>query len=324
MGVINPRAMFTDSESLELAAHAKINLTLEVLGKRDDGYHDLRSVLVPVSLHDTIVLEPADTIETVFDEVDLPPGGCLDLPESDANLTTRAARALKEAIGYPRGVRIRIRKRIPLGGGLGGGSADAAAVLRGLMELWGVSLPEAELLALGAKLGCDVPALLLGGAVLMEGVGDRVSRLELGCPETPDGKWWLVIVNPGFCVSTADVYARHDLSLTSEPPLYINAVSALKEGDLVSAGQGLFNSLQATVLRKYPLVGMIVDQLDQVGTLGALVSGSGASVFGLARDESHAEAMAVKVKQELDGAVWTRIVTLLPDGVMAAHGPLTP
>ncbi len=316
--------MFTDSESLELAAHAKINLTLEVLGKRDDGYHELRSVVVPVSLHDTIVLESADTIETVFDEVDLPPGGGLDLPESDANLATRAARTLKDAIGYPHGVRIRIRKRIPLGGGLGGGSADAAAVLRGLVELWEVGLSEAEVMALGAALGCDIPALLHGGAVLMEGVGDRISPLELGCPGTPDGKWWLVIVNPGFCVSTADVYARHDLSLTSGPPLYINAVSALKGGDPVSAGQGLFNSLQATVVRKYPLVGMIVDQLNQAGALGALVSGSGASVFGLARDKPHADAMAATLKQELDGTVWTRVVTLLPDGVMAAHGPLTP
>ncbi|MBL7077772.1 MAG: 4-(cytidine 5'-diphospho)-2-C-methyl-D-erythritol kinase [Kiritimatiellae bacterium] len=316
--------MFMDKESLELAAHAKINLYLEVLGKRENGYHDLRSVVVPVSLHDTIILEPADTIETVFDEVDLPPGGCTCLPDSDSNLTTRAARALKEATGYPGGVRIRISKRIPLGGGLGGGSADAAAVLRGLVDLWGITLPHDELMALGASLGCDIPALLHGGAVLMEGVGERVSSFELGYPDTPDGKWWLVIANPGFCVATADVYARHDLSLTSEAPLYINAVSALEEGDLFSAGQGLFNSLQATVVRKYPLVGMVVDQLDQAGALGALMSGSGASVFGLARDEAHAESMAATVKQELDGTVWTQVVTLLPDGVMAAHGPLTP
>ncbi len=316
--------MFMDMESLELAAHAKINLYLEVLGKRENGYHDLRSVVVPISLHDTIVLEPSDTIETIFDKVDLPPCCCLELPDSDSNLTTRAARALKEALGYPGGVRIRISKRIPLGGGLGGGSADAAAVLRGVMDLWGVTVPHDELMALAATLGCDVPALLHGGAVLMEGVGDRVSPFELGCPDTPEGTWWLVIANPGFCISTADVYARHDLSLTSDAPLYINAVSVLEGGDLFSAGQGLFNSLQATVVRKYPLVGMVVDQFDQAGALGALVSGSGASVFGLARDEAHAEIMAAKVKQELDGTVWTRIVTLLPDGVMAAHGPLTP
>ncbi len=322
--VVNPRAMFMERESLELAAHAKINLYLEVLGKRENGYHDLRSVVVPISLHDTIVLEPSDTIETVFDEIDLPPGGCLELPDSDNNLATRAARALKEAVGYPGGVRIRIAKRIPFGGGLGGGSANAATVLRGLVDLWDVTIQESELLALGATLGCDIPALLHGGAVLMEGVGERVRGFDLGTPTTSDGKWWLVIANPGFCVSTADIYAKHDLSLTSGAPLYINAVSALEGGDIGSAGQGIFNSLQATVVRKYPLVGMIVDHLDQAGALGALVSGSGASVFGLARDEAHAEAMAASVEQELDGTVWTRVVTLLPDGVMAAHGPLTP
>ncbi|MBT3295799.1 MAG: 4-(cytidine 5'-diphospho)-2-C-methyl-D-erythritol kinase [Verrucomicrobia bacterium] len=316
--------MFTAMESIELAAHAKINLYLEVCGRRANGYHELRSVVVPVSLHDTIVLEPADEIESVFDAVEVPVGGCGCLPASEHNLTTRAACALKAATGYPGGVRIHISKRIPIGGGLGGGSADAAAVLRGLMELWGVTMPLHEVMALGSTLGCDIPALLHGGAVVMEGLGERVTPLELGQPDTPDGRWWLVIVNPGFCVPTNDMYQRHDLALTSERPTYINAVSALKGGDLVSASQSLFNSLQTTVVRKYPLIGMIIDQLEQVGALGAMVSGSGASVFGLARDESHAEAMAAKVKQSLDGSVWTRVVTLLPDGVMAAHGPLTP
>jgi 4-diphosphocytidyl-2-C-methyl-D-erythritol kinase len=316
--------MFTEMESIELAAHAKINLYLEVLGRRDNGYHELRSIVVPVSLHDTIVLEPADEIETVFDVIDVPLGGCSCLPTSEHNLTTRAARALKAATGYPGGVRIRISKRIPVGGGLGGGSADAAAVLRGLMELWGVTMPRHEVMALGATLGCDIPALLHGGAVVMEGMGERVTPLELGRPDTPDGEWWLVIANPGFCVPTSDVYQRYDLALTSERPTYINAVSALKGGDLVSASQGLFNGLQTTVVRKYPLIGMVIDQLEQAGALGAMVSGSGASVLGLARDASHAETMAAEVKQSLDGTLWTQVVTLLPDGVMAAHGPLTP
>lgn len=309
---------------MELAAHAKINLCLEVLGKRADGYHDLRSIVAPVSLHDTVVLKHAKTIETVFDAVDLPVGGCGELPDSPANLTTRVARALQAATGHSGGVRIGITKRIPVGGGLGGGSADAAAVLRGLVKLWNLNITPAALSHLGASLGCDIPALLHGGVVLMEGVGERTTPFQLGTPPTSDGKWWLIIANPGFGVSTADIYARHDLSLTSGPPLYINAVSALKGGDLNSAAQSLFNGLQATVVRKYPLVGMVLDELARAGAVGALVSGSGASVFGLARHEAHARAMAAGVRAKLDGTVWTRVVTLLPDGVMAAHGPLTP
>lgn len=316
--------MFTKMESMELAAHAKINLYLEVLGKRSNGYHEIRSIVVPISLHDTVILESSDRVETVLDAVDVPRGARADLPDSDANLTTRAALALKAETGYPGGVKIRLTKRIPIGGGLGGGSADAAAVLRGLLDLWGVSMPPSDVMRLGSQIGCDIPALVHGGAVVVEGLGERVQPLTLGRPDTPDGGWWLVIVNPGFCVPTGDVYARHDLSLTSERPPYINAVSALEGGDLVPVGQSLFNGLQATVVRKYPLIGMVIDQLDRVGTFGAMVSGSGASVFGLARDEAHAEAMAASVERSLDGKVWTRVVTLLPDGVMAAHGPLTP
>ena len=156
---------------MRLAAHAKVNLTLEVLGTRPDGYHELRSVVAEIPLHDDVELLDAPagevTVEMECDGVEMP---CVP-PET--NLAVRATRALREACGVARGVHIRIVKRIPVGAGLGGGSADAAAVLNGLNELWGLQLPKERLCAIGAEVGSDVPALVLGGMVLMEGRGER-------------------------------------------------------------------------------------------------------------------------------------------------------
>ena len=166
---------------MRLAAHAKINLTLEVLGTRPDGYHDLRSVVTTIPLHDDVELLDASagevTVEMAADGVEMP---CVP-PET--NLAVRAARALREACGVARGVHIRIVKRIPIGAGLGGGSADAAAVLNGLNALWELKLPKERLCAIGAEVGSDVPALVLGGVVLMEGRGERVRAIDAG--ETP-------------------------------------------------------------------------------------------------------------------------------------------
>ena len=148
-------------------AHAKINLTLEILGVRPDGYQDLRSVVVPIPLHDDVARDPADAISVEM------PG---EIPQ-ERNLAWRAAQALRQATGCARGVRIVLGKRIPQGAGLGGGSADAAAVLNGLNELWGLGLPKARLCGIAAAVGSDVPALTLGGPVLMEGRGERVTPL---------------------------------------------------------------------------------------------------------------------------------------------------
>ena len=165
---------------MRLAAHAKINLTLEVLGTRPDGYHDLRSVVTTIPLHDDVELLDAPagevTVEMEGDGMEVPRVPC------EANLAVRAARALQEACGVARGVHIRIVKRIPVGAGLGGGSADAAAVLNGLNEMWGLGLPKERLCAIGAEVGSDVPALVLGGTVLMEGRGERVRRAQSACP----------------------------------------------------------------------------------------------------------------------------------------------
>ncbi len=316
--------MFSDVDSVVVRAPAKINLWLEINGRREDGYHDLKSLLVPVSLFDTVTLSRTDgEIRT-----DLAGGspGCIEALAEMApanNLSTRAALALQKATGYTGGALIRLEKHIPVGGGLGGGSADAAAVLVGLNRLWGVGLSTAELMNMGARLGCDIPALVHGGAVCMEGVGERVSPI-FSDGEFPSAPIWMVLVYPGFPVSTADIYGRYQMCLTPIENGYKSLVCALKRGDAGMAAGCLFNGLQETVFCKYPLIQELADGLRKAGSLGAMVSGSGASVFGLAESREHAGHVADGLVDSMGCSFWTRVVATLPGGVMVAHGPLEP
>ena len=231
---------------MRLAAHAKINLTLEVLGTRPDGYHDLRSVVLPVPLHDDVELARADALSVEM------PGG---LPP-ERNLAWKAAEALRRATGCRLGARIRIVKRIPMGAGLGGGSADAAAVLNGLNELWGLGLPKARLVALAAEVGSDVPALTFGGPVLMEGRGERVAPLAADYP-LPDLAR-LVLCTPPVFVSTPEVFR------------------AFRPSD---RGRGA-NDLQPAACRLHPEIAAALAALEAEGCTGVAMSGSGAAVFG--------------------------------------------
>ncbi len=242
---------------MRLAAHAKINLTLEVLGTRPDGYHDLRSVVATIPLHDDVELWDAPTgevtVEMEGDGIEAPRVPC------EANLAVRAARALAAAAGVSRGVRIRIVKHIPAGAGLGGGSADAAAVLNGLNELWGLNLPKERLCEIGAEVGSDVPALVLGGVVLMEGRGERVT----GGPRLPrpfDEQFVLRV--PPVNASTARVYAE------------------FREEDC-----GKFrNDLQPAACRLYPAIAETIAEMEAEGMEDVQMTGSGSAVFGWRRE----------------------------------------
>ena len=233
-----------------LEAHAKINLTLEILGVRPDGYHDLRSVVVPIPLHDDVTLEVAEDLVVEM------PG---DLPQ-ERNLAWKAAQALRQATGCTKGVRIVLVKRIPQGAGLGGGSADAAAVLNGLNELWELGLPKARLCEIAAAVGSDVPALTLGGPVLMEGRGERVTPLA----ESPFADFHLpdltrlVLRTPPVFVSTPSVFR------------------AFRESD---RGLGA-NDLQPAACRLHPEISAALAELEAEGCEGVMMSGSGSSVFG--------------------------------------------
>ena len=312
--------MSVANRSLVMEAPAKINLSLEILGKRPDGYHDLRSVLVPVALTDRVELTLAGT--DIALSVTADPGIDLSrLGPVEKNLAHRATRLLQAHHGAPAGVRICIHKRIPIGGGLGGGSADAAAVLQGLNHLGNLGLSPATLQALGADLGCDVPALLHGGAVLMEGRGERVSSVLDGAPRPVPG-FWVVIANPGICIPTCHAYQICDCTggLTKKPNSFNNILSSVRSGDVHGAAAALFNGLEPGVSAAYPETARLAARLRDAGGMGGMLSGSGASVFTLVRDETHGKA----VRRKLGASVWSVLTRTLPDGVMVAHGPLEP
>ena len=272
----------TENASITIEARAKVNLTLEILGTREDGYHDLRSIVMPVSLADTVEL--TRTGGAVALAVEVEPGiDASQIGPADRNLALRAALLLKARYGVRHGVRIRIHKRIPVGGGMGGGSADAAGVIRGLDRLWGLNRTEGELVALAAELGSDVPALVLGGAVLMEGRGEVVHRLALAkpAPGIP-----LVLANPGVHCPTPEIFRRWKAGLTQGRSLVHNMAFSIRNGDARGAAAALFNDLQQAAFEGYPAVARVAAFLRECGCLGVLLSGSGATVFGVVADEA--------------------------------------
>ena len=274
---------------MKIPARAKINLTLEVLGDRPDGYHDLHSVVMPVSVADSIVLEHSDASSPSL-SVTAADGAPVDLTKlgpPEKNLAVKAALVLAAETQHRPCVSISIEKRIPLGGGLGGGSADAAAVLVGLNDLWDLGLTRLELATIGAFVGSDVPALALGGAVLMEGRGERVSPLfPEGTTDIPPID--LVLVNPGVFSSTPAVFkANRNTRLTNDARILDNIRQSLAAGDVEGVSRAMDNDLADAARTLYPEIGQAEDALRAAGAVGVLMSGSGATVFGLVRSPEH-------------------------------------
>ena len=292
---------------ITIEAPAKINLTLEVLGKRPDGYHELRSIVMPVSLTDSLTL--TTTYAQVAMTITVGPGVDLSkIGSVDRNLAVRAARLMQERYKINAGARIHIHKRIPIGGGMGGGSADAAGVIRGLNRLWELNRPNDELMALGAELGSDIPALVHGGAVLMEGRGERVRGL-FDAEEQPRCQgFWTVIANPGVMCPTPDVFRKWRAGLTAGPLLLHNMISSIRTSDVSAATDALHNGLQPGVFESYPDVAQTATRLKEAGCLGVLLSGSGASVFGLAQSEVHGQ----EICRNLGSDLWHVLVRTCP------------
>ena len=266
---------------MTIEANAKVNFTLEVFGKRADGYHALRSVVMPISLSDTLDIEVTEdgsiTSDTGYDD----------------DLCVKAARVLRSQISDLRsqiGAAIHVTKRIPAGGGLGGGSADAAAVLRTLNELWKVGLSREELAEIGAQVGSDVPALVMGCPVIMEGRGEKVQDLRL---KTEDLN--LVLVNPGVCSSTKEVYASCEARPLDGENATAKMVEALETGDVRKIAAALMNDLQAPAVKQHPEIADALVSLRTAGVVGAMMSGSGSSVFGIVPDADTATRISFEL-----------------------------
>ena len=255
---------------MKIEAYAKVNLTLEVFGRQVDGYHRLRSVVQQVSLSDTLSLADAEdfSCDSGYDD----------------DLALKAARALAVATGIERKVAIKIEKRIPAGGGLGGGSADAAALLRALNEMWRLRLSVHELAAIGAGVGSDVPALVYGGTVVMEGRGEIITPLTEN--ETSARPLYMVLANPGVFSSTREVFSRYRPHLQEDPSILYNMRSALGSGDYRRVAAAVMNDLSSPAVELHPEIAEALDSLEKAGAQGVSMSGSGSTVFGLVSDEA--------------------------------------
>lgn len=253
------------STPLELNAYAKVNLTLEALGRRDDGYHDVVSVIQTVDLHDTLTFEPADALELVCDVPEL--GG-------SGNLALRAARLLQDSTGTEEGARITIAKRIPVAAGLGGGSSDAAATLVALNRLWRLGLSIGELSELSARLGSDVPFLLRGGTAMVSGRGERVDQLP------PADLEWLVLACPGIHMAdkTASLYGRLTSDNFTRGALTRRLAARIRGGGDVPP-QFLFNVFDDVAFDAFPGLRDCWDAMHALGAREVHVAGSGPSLF---------------------------------------------
>lgn len=307
-------------DTIFIKAAGKINLYLDIQGKRSDGYHNLQSILVPVNIYDDIEIIHLDDEVSVEVEYEFEHLDKISYIEEKDNIVYKIAIALKKLTGYSGGALIKIRKRIPMAAGLGGGSADAAAVLNGLNDFWNLNLSLETLMDVASRFGSDIPALIMGGAVLMEGRGEICSNIELN---SNIKEWQIVLFNPGIEVSTGDIYKRYNSLLTKNKKLYYNTLSFLQQGRLVDVDKLLFNDLQETVFAKYPLINMLVNTIYDKNPSGCLLSGSGATVFAVVSDGVKAEELIEHVKDRMECPLWCRTVNLLPDSVMVAHGPLT-
>ena len=266
---------------MKVEANAKVNFTLEVFGRRTDGYHALRSVVMPISLSDTLDIEVSDDGEITSDA------------GYDDDLCVKAARVLRNVRMFESssvrmlGARISVKKRIPAGGGLGGGSADAAAVLRALNELWGIGLSREALAEIGAQVGSDVPSLVFNAPVVMEGRGEKISPLS-----TSTSSLHLVLVNPGVHSSTKEVYAACEGRPLDGENLTARMVEALQAGDLSRIAAALMNDLQPPAVKQHPEIADALVSRMTAGVIGAMMSGSGSSVFGLVENESEARRIS--------------------------------
>lgn len=262
---------------------AKVNLFLRVLRKRDDGYHDIVSLMQPISLYDEIILE-IEHGEGISVECDN-----ISIPSDRTNLTYKAAATFFKAAGINKRLTIRIKKNIPVAAGLGGGSSNAATVLKALNEITSVNISKEDLIKIGATLGSDIPFFIIDKSCIAKGRGEILEPVELP-------KFWYVLVNPNFPVSTQWVY--QNLNLTKSRGDINIAISKVFPKDPIEIQGLLVNDLETVTVRKYPEIKEIKKVLLNFGATGALMSGSGPTVFGIFFDEDRARKAFEQIKKD--------------------------
>ncbi|MDE7339504.1 MAG: 4-(cytidine 5'-diphospho)-2-C-methyl-D-erythritol kinase [Lachnospiraceae bacterium] len=272
-------------EQLKRNAYAKINLGLDVLRRREDGYHEVKMIMQTIDLYDTLTFckkkEPGIVLK--IDKENLSAGR--------DNLVCRAAEKLFAKMGISGGVEIFLEKRIPIAAGMAGGSTDAAATLMGLNELFGFGYSLEQLQALGVTLGADIPYCLMGGTALSEGIGEVLTKLPAPPPCV------LVVAKPDIDVSTKFVYENLHADTLAYHPDIDGMAAAIRSGSLSGIAKRIGNVLETVTVRKYPVIEEIKEQMKKAGALNALMSGSGPTVFGLFTEKEPADAAAEQIRR---------------------------
>ena len=285
-----------------ILAPAKLNLTLDIVGRRPDGYHLMEMVMQAVDLFDRIILERSESFCFCCH------AGVSAAPQDERNLADRAARAFCAHTGAPmEGFSIRLEKAIPSGAGMGGGSADAAGVLAGLNRLFGTGLPLSELCAIGETVGADVPFCLTGGTALVEGIGERIT------PLSPFPHCWFVTAKPDFSIDTGEAFARFDRGEIVARPDTEGMCAAICCGDLRRAAHFLGNVFTpiAQLAGDGTILTDLCERMRAAGALGAEMTGSGSAVFGVFPSAAEAERCRDKLAQE---GLWARVCQPIADG----------
>lgn len=270
---------------IKLKAFAKINLGLDVLRRREDGYHEVRMIMQTISLYDKIVMQKLKQPEIQVKT------NLFYVPENENNLAYQAAKLLMDEFGLESGVYIDLQKYIPVAAGMAGGSSDAAAVLYGMNQMFHLNLSKRELMKRGVKIGADVPYCIMRGTALAEGIGEKLSPL----PPMPNCK--VLVAKPPVSVSTKFVYENLKLEDTAAHPDIDILLAGLQEGNLRKIAANMGNMLESVTIPHYPVISEIRDEMLRSGALNAMMSGSGPTVFGLFDDKKKAKKAAFKIRE---------------------------
>lgn len=280
---------------MEIKAYAKINIALDIVGKRDDGYHLLRMIMQTIDLYDIIEIEKnASGINIKCNKH--------YVPTDERNLAYRAAKLFKETYSINDGVDINLTKNIPVSAGLAGGSTDAAGVLKLMNKIFNINASADELRMLGLKLGADVPYCIEGGTALCEGIGEKITTLKKFKDKI------LVLIKPPFGVSTKEVYKAFDMSKVIFHPKIDNLIEKMKSDDIYFVAENMKNLLENVTLRKHKVIMNIKDEVKLNGAIGTLMSGSGPTVFAFFDDMLKAQMCYDNMKNKYKDVFITRTI----------------
>lgn len=275
-------------DSIRLKARAKINLGLDVLGKREDGYHEVRMVMQTIGIYDRLILTkiPEEEIRIM--------SNLAFLPVNENNLIYKAIKLLKDEYHFPGGVSVDLNKFIPVAAGMAGGSTDAASTMFGVNRLFGLNLSMGKMMELGVRLGADVPYCVMRGTALAEGIGEKLTRI------TPVPHMWILIAKPQINVSTRLVYEQLDMGGIQKHPDIDGIIRAIEAQDVVRIAQSMGNVLENVTVPLYPVIETIKQDMLSHGAINAMMSGSGPTVFGIFPDEQTTLACQAFLKKKGD------------------------